>query len=365
MKMIMKKPFAVLYVLLVLLPGLNAQKEIIIDSTATDKIIKRFQDSLNIPGIAAGIAVNDEIIYTGISGFANVETKTVLTTDAIWHICSVSKQFSTVACLKLAEEGRLSLDDRISEYIADLPEEYPDITVRELLSHTSGIKDYLNEKNLFGMPWDKVKSEIISDTLNFNPGTSWSYSNTGFWLAARIIESVTQMDYNSYLEENFFKPLMMDRTQRISSTGIVGQRVSGYLLKSGVLTRSVRNGEFSGKGDGDLMSALPDLLRWNIALTRGNIIQKESLAKLWTPSRLNNGKEVEIAPGSGINYGLGWFIRYINGEKIVWTPGSGFGFSISSLTIPRYNLTVIVMCNLDQFLMADDISQAIAANLLR
>ncbi len=361
----MKKTFTVLYALFVLFSGLNAQRDIRINSALTDKIIKGFQDSLNIPGIAAGIAVNDEIKYIGISGFANVETKTGLTADAIWHICSVSKQFSTVACLRLAEEGRLSLNDRISEYIADIPEEYSDITIRELLSHTSGIKDYLNEKDLYGMPWEKVKAEIFSDTLNFKPGTAWSYSNTGFWIAAGIIESVTRMDYNRYLEENFFKPLKMERTQRISATGIVNQRVSGYLLKSGTLTSSVRNGEFSSKGDGDLMSALPDLLRWNIALTQGKILQTESLSKLWTPSRLNNGKEVEIVPDSGVNYGLGWFIRYINGEKIVWTPGSGFGFSISSLTVPEYNLTIIVMCNLDQFLMADEISLAIARNILR
>jgi CubicO group peptidase (beta-lactamase class C family) len=343
----------------------SAQTSIRIDKTQLDLIIKKLKDSLNIPGIAVGIAVNDEIKYINISGYANLETKTELTINSVWHICSLSKQFSTVACLKLAEENKLSLQDKISSYIDNLPEEYADITISELLSQTSGIKDYLNDKNLYGLPWENVKNQIFSDTLNFKPGAAWSYSNTGFWIVARIIEKVTGTDYNQYLSQNFFNKLKMDKTQRISGEKIIDSRVNGYVYKGGEFFNSVYDiNKFYGKGDGDLMSALNDLLIWNISLTRGKIINEKSVSKLWTPSKLNNGKELEIATGSGISYGLGWFISDINKDKAVWTPGAGFGFSISSQYIPKYNLTIIVCCNKEQFLMANDIGFAIAKDIL-
>jgi CubicO group peptidase (beta-lactamase class C family) len=361
----MRRVFFIISVLLMMISALSAQNNIRIDKTQIDSIIKELKGSLNIPGIAVGIAENDEIKYINISGYSNLETKTELNINSIWHICSLSKQFSTVACLKLAEENRLSLQDKISGYIDNLPEEYTGITVSNLLSQTSGIKDYLNDKNLYGLPWEKVKNQIFSDTLNFKPGNGWSYSNTGFWIIARIIEKVTGMDYNQYLSQTFFNKLKMEKTQRISGEKIIASRVNGYVYKGDELFNPAYDiSKFYGQGDGDLMSTLNDLLIWNIALTRGKIINEKSISRLWTPSKLNNGKDLEIAPGSGISYGLGWFISDINKDKVVWTPGAGFGFSISSQYIPKYNLTVIVCCNKEQFLMATDIGSAIARYIL-
>ncbi len=336
------------------------------DKVLTDELIRKFQDSLGIPGIALGIAIGDEIIYTATSGYANLETGTELTLNSIWHICSVSKQFSAVACLRLAEEHRLSLTDRISEYIDGLPAGYSDITILNLLSHTSGIKDYLNDKGLYGLPWENVSKEIFSDTLNFKPGDKWSYSNTGFWLIARIIEKVTGTDYNSYIGQNFFDFLEMSHSQRVSAKKIIRQRVNGYTSESGFVENQVKSGsEFYGQGDGDIMSTLPDLLKWNMALTHNKLINEQSLSLLWTPSKLNNGEISETIPGSGVTYGLGWFIREVNGEKIVWTPGAGFGFSISSMYIPSHRMTIIVLCNKDQFLMADEIGFSVAGTILK
>jgi CubicO group peptidase (beta-lactamase class C family) len=362
----MKKIFILLSMILITAKDLNAQENRTIDADGTDGLIIRLKDSLKVPGIAAGIIINDKIVYEKTFGYSDIENSTELTTNSVWHICSVSKQFSTVACLKLAEENRLSLNDKISRYIDNLPQEYSDITIFNLLSHTSGIKDYLNEKNLFGLPWEKVKSEILSDTLNFKPGTAWKYSNTGFWIVARIIEKITGIDYNQYLERTFFTNLHMDHTHRISEGKTNDQRVNGYHDEDGKQIKTVLNSsEFYGQGDGDLISTLPDLIKWNVALTEGKIIQKESVSKLWNPSKLDDGQTLETIPDSGVMYGLGWFIGNIDGEKIVWTPGAGFGFSMSSLYVPEYNLTIIVFCNKDQFLMADEIGFSIARNILR
>lgn len=361
----MKRAFIVISVLLLMISTLSAQDKIRIDKIQIERIVERMKDSLNIPGIAVGVAVGDEIEYVNVLGYANLETKTPVEINSIWHICSVSKQFSTVACLNLVEDKKLSLHDKISKYLDNLPEEYSDVTIFNLLSQTSGIKDYLNDLDLYGLPWRKVKNEVFSDTLNFKPGNSWSYSNTGFWIVAKIIEKVTGMDYNQYLAQYLFTELKTINTQRISGEKIVESRVNGYVPKTDGFYNSVMDiHKFYGQGDGDLMSTLNDLLSWNIALTQGTIINEELVSKLWAPTKLNNGNTLEISPGSGVGYGLGWFMRSIDGNKVVWTPGSGFGFSISSQYIPKYQLTIIVFCNKEQFLMADEIGFSIAKAIL-
>lgn len=343
-----------------------AQEKIEINRSRIDDIVKGIKDSLNIPGIAIGIAVNEDVKYLNAIGYSNLETKSDLTTNSVWHICSVSKQFSTVACLKLVEENKLSLNDKISMYIDKLPVEYSEITIENLLSHTSGIKDYINEKNLYGLPWERVRRELISDSLNFKPGSAWRYSNTGFWLIAKIIEKVTGLNYYQYIEKNFFNKLNLTQTQKLSGRKIVNQRVYGYVYGPDGFENSVRNiNEFQGQGDGGIMSTLNDLLHWNIALMQGKIIKKELVYRLSSPTKLSNGELLEAFPNSGINYGLGWFIKNIEGNKIIWTPGAGFGFSISSQYIPKYHLTIIVLCNKEQFLMADEVGFSIAGNILR
>jgi CubicO group peptidase (beta-lactamase class C family) len=361
----MKKILIIIYILFWIFQPLFAQQSIRIDSTQIDHILKEVMESSNIPGIAVGIAVGDEINYTNVFGYANMECETDLQINSIWHLCSISKQFSTVACLKLVEENKISLEDKISKYLENLPNEYLNITIFNLLSHTSGIKDYLNEKNLYGFEWEKVKGQVFADTLNFEPGDSWSYCNTGFWIVAKIIEKVTGMDYNTYLTHEFFNKLQMSKTQRISGEKIIESRVHGYEYKNDTYCNSIEDIHlYKGQGDGDLLSTLNDLLKWNLALTKGNILTKKSMLKLWTPTKLNNGKALEISPNSGINYGLGWFINDINGEKVVWTPGSGFGFSTASLYVPDYDLIIIIFCNKQQFLLANEIGFSVFRNIL-
>jgi CubicO group peptidase (beta-lactamase class C family) len=330
-----------------------AQKSVKIDEGQVNKLVLRLKDSLHIPGIAVGIAAGNEIRYTNVFGYANIETDTPLALNSVWHICSISKQFSTVACLKLAEEKKISINDKISDYIDDLRPEYSGITLLHLLSQTSGIKDYLNEYRLYGVPWDKVSAQILSDTLNFKPGTSWRYSNTGFWMAAKVVEKVTGMSYNQFLQQNFFDVLHMGNTQRISGEKIIEGRVNGYEFRNGKYYNAIDDiSKFYGQGDGDLMSTVYDLLSWNMALAHGQIISEGSLETMWSET-------------SAMNYGMGWFLKNINGDKVVWTPGSGFGFSTSSMYLPQYDLSVVVFCNISQFLMADEIGSAIIALIVQ
>lgn len=361
----MRKILVLLLILLTSIINAHSQNNILINHSEIDKTIEFLKDSFNIPGIAAGIAMNDKVLYKKALGFSNLETRTPLKLNSMWHICSISKQFAAVAMMKLAEENRVQLSDKIHLYIDSLNDNYDGITVHDLLSQTSGIKDYLNEKNLYGHSWKEVRKNIFSDTLNFTPGSQWRYSNTGFWTIAKIIEDISGINYERYLQKNFFSVLEMKNTRRITASEIINQRVNGYVYRNGNFYNStVDINQFSGQGDGDMMTTLEDLLKWNLALVKGKIIPRNLVDKLWTPTLLNNGEIAEVFPNSRIYYGLGWFIKYLNETKIVWTPGSGFGFSTSSQYIPQYNLTIIVFCNKQQFLMADQIGFRIAQKLI-
>jgi CubicO group peptidase (beta-lactamase class C family) len=361
----MKKAIVILFLFEMVLPSF-AQKSIRIDSTQINSLVRELKDSLNIPGIAVGIAIGNKIEYKNSFGYKDFETETTLTDNSIWPICSITKQFTTVVCFKLIEEGKLSLRDDISKYFDNLPESYRNITIYNLLSMTSGIKDYINEEGLYSSTWESVRDKVFSDSLNFKPGDSWSYSNTNFWMAARIIEKITGMDYNQYLEQNFFSKLKMDNTQRFSDVNNMESMVKGSEYRDNkFFPPSLDMTKFHGQGDGEITSTLSDLLNWNMALAHGKIINKELISKAWTRSRLNNGEAIEVFSNSGMNYGMGWFIRNIDGNKFVWTPGSGFGFSTTSQYMPDYDLTVIVFCNKEQFLMADGIGFEIIKKVIQ
>jgi|WetSurMetagenome_2_1015567.scaffolds.fasta_scaffold211823_1 CubicO group peptidase (beta-lactamase class C family) len=361
----MKKIILVLFLFGIILPS-AAQKSIRIDSVKINSVVKKLKDSLNIPGIAVEIAIGNEIKYKNVCGYKDIETKTELTDSSIWQICSITKQFTTVACFKLIEEGKLSLQDKISKYLNNLPESYRNITVHHLLTMTSGIKDYINEEMLYGSTWENVKEKVFSDSLNFKSGEAWSYSNTGFWIAAKIIESITKLDFNQYLEQNFFTKLQMTNTHRFSFATNRDFFVKGYEYRDNqYFPPELDITKFQGQGDGELISTLSDMLKWNRALANGEIINKEFVSRMWTRSKLNNDDVIEVSPNSGMNYGMGWFIKDIGDKKIVWTPGSGFGFSTTSQYMPDYDMTILVFCNKMQFLMADEIGFEIIKKVIQ
>lgn len=361
----MKKTIMILFLFGIILPS-AAQKTISIDSVKINSILSKLKDSLNIPGIAVEIAIGNEIKYLNTYGYIDIETKMELTDTSIWNICSITKQFTTVACFKLIEERKLSLQDKISKYLQNLPASYRDITVSHLLTMTSGIKDYINEKELYGSTWENVKEKVFSDSLNFKPGEAWSYSNTGFWVAAKIIENITGMDFNQYLEQNFFSKLQMRNTHRSSNETNKDFIVKGYEYRDHKYFPPYMDiTNFKGQGDGELVSNLSDMLKWSVALAHGEVINNELVSMMWTRSRLNNDDVIEVSPNSGMSYGMGWFINDIDNKKIVWTPGSGFGFSTSAQYMPDYDLTTFVFCNKMQFLMADEIGFEIIKKIIQ
>jgi len=260
-----------------------------------NKVIKKYSIE-NGPGFAVGVYKNNKPVFIGSSGLANIEFGIPVNKDYIFRIASLTKQFTAVAILKLAEENKLQLDDDIHKYLKDYPAESHKITISHLLSHTSGLNDYLNVpgrmESKFNEPatHEEVMNEIKNDPTLFAPGEATAYSNTGYYILGRIIENVSGKTYAQYLTDNFFKPLGMKNSGSETMT-VINNQVSGYDKDNGNWIHSKpidMNWVYSA---GELVSTIDDMARWFFALSSGEIISPEYFQKMITPDVLNNGEQ--------------------------------------------------------------------------
>lgn len=337
-----------------------------------EEIIKKYMDSLSIVGMSVSVIHNDEIKFKNSFGYANLELDVPMTNESVYRIWSISKQFCAVSILKLEAKGKLALSDPLSKYLDSLPSTWKDIRIEQLLNQTGGIKDYLNDYKE-GKKLHSTSFEIVRDStaiLKFPPGKDWSYTNTGYWVLAKIVESVSGQKYQEYLKNEYFTPLGMSNTQRMDYFSIIKNRVSGYRSVNGIPNNSTRylDENHLAEGDAELVATLDDLSIWALALFSGEIISKEQLQRAWTKGKKNNGEAVNaewiIYYDDKASYGMGWFISELEGQKIVWTPGAGRGFSTSIFSVPDSKLHIIVLCNARRFLIADKIAKDIATEII-
>jgi CubicO group peptidase (beta-lactamase class C family) len=335
--------------------------------------IQNYIDSLLIPGISAAVILNGEIQYKHSFGFSNLEYDIPMTDSSVFRVWSISKQICAVAILKLYEEGKLKLNDKINIYLDSIPKTWGNITITQLLNHTAGIKDYLNNypegKKLNGRSFEEVKDSTA--LLLFETGKGWSYTNTGYWVLTKIIEKITETNYQEYIKNVFFDPFGMKDTRKMDFRGIIKNRVSGYRQVDGKQQNSTRylDENHVADGDGELISTLNDLTIWSKRLFTGQIISLESLELAWDEAMMDNG---EIVDGKGIifydttsSYGMGWFISKLNNYKTVWTPGAGRGFSTTIFSVPEKEIHIIVLSNTRRFLIADRIAKKIAGLIIQ
>ena len=341
-------------------------------NSKVDEIVQHYMDSLSIVGMSVSVIHDNNIKFKKSFGYANLELEVPMTNASVYRIWSVSKQFCAVSILKLEAKGKLALTDPISKYLDSIPTSWKNITIEQLLNQTGGIKDYLNDYKL-GEKLHSTPFEIVRDStavLKFSPGEEWSYTNTGYWVLAKIIESISGVDYHDYLEKEYLAPLNMNSTQKMDYYGIIKNRVNGYRSKNGIPNNSSRylDENHLAKGDAELVSTLDDLSNWALALFSGKIIPSEHLEKAWTKGKKNNGEPVNaewiIYYDDRASYGMGWFISELKGHKTVWTPGAGRGFSTTIFSVPDSNLHIVVLSNARRFLIADKIAKAIATEIL-
>ena len=318
-----------------------------------DEVVRYEMEKRQTPGVAVAVVKDGRVVMAKGYGLANVELQVPVKTETVFQIASVTKQFTAAAIMMLVESGKLTLDDKVGKYITNAPASWSGITIRHLLTHTSGLTDYPDG---FDYRRDYTEDELIkaieSVPLAFQPGEKWEYSNAGYVTLGVIIRKVTGKFWGDFLQENIFKPLGMTTARVISEASIIPNRSSGYIIYDGrLINQQWVSPTLNRTADGSLYMSVLDLAKWDAALYGETILKRASLDQMWTPVKLNNGT---TAP-----YGFGWSVMEANGYRLLEHEGAWQGFNANIARYVNDKLTVIVLANL-KTARAPMISHAVA-----
>jgi len=310
-----------------------------------DKYIRHEMEVRSVPGLAFAVTENDRTIKKGAYGLANIETGSSVERDSVFELASVTKPITAVAVMMLVQEGRIGLEDSIGKYVADTPQAWHEITIGELLSHTSGLREYglvqCNGSEPLDISTKQQFDDLVKSPLLFPPGTGAQYSDPGYFLLGMVIEKVTGLKYRDFLQARIFGPVSMNDTSILDQSAIISKRVSSYTLREGHLKNARRGWQHELPSWYGIWSTVDDMVRFDAALSSGSLLKPETLQQMWTPAALKNGKTATI---EGMSYGLGWFVSSAAGHRIVAHPGWTGTFY---LKYPDDGVSIILLSNLD------------------
>lgn len=321
----------------------------VLGDSLADKVDKLFAqwDKPDSPGCALGIIKDGELIYARGYGLANLEYNIPLSSKSVFRIGSTSKQFTAMCIALLEEQGKLSVDYDIRKYLPEMPEYESPITIRHLIHHTSGIRDYLELMFLAGMRDDDflTDGEVVDliarqRKLNFKPGDEYLYSNSGYFLLSVIVKRASGQSLRKFAEENIFKPLGMNDTHfHDDHTMFVKNRAAGYSPKKKDSFR-INMTTLDVVGDGGIFTTVKDLSIWDQNFYQNKLGKdgQDLIKKILTPAILNNGEKLD--------YAWGLVVSEYQGLKMVSHGGAFVGFRAEMIRFPEQKLTVICLANL-------------------
>jgi len=321
----------------------------------------------HVTGLACLVIKNGHTRTHFFAGSANLEWPSRVDASTEFEIGSVSKQFAAASILLLVQDGKLSLDDPITKFFTNAPAAWKEIKVRHLLSHTSGLANY-DGLDGFELRQHLTQAQFIErlakEPMNFTPGASWSYCNSGFNLLGYIVEDVSGQNYWDFLQQRIFTPLRMTHTTRRNPDVIIPHRATGYVFSNG--SQTARDYDITDLfAAGAIVSTVADLAKWDAALLDNKLLKESSKQLWWTPARLNNGNAVSNPrhgePGS---YGFGWFISTVSGHRNIGHTGITSGFSAANELFPDDRLVIIILSNTDEGTFAGDVANQVARVLL-
>jgi CubicO group peptidase (beta-lactamase class C family) len=307
-----------------------------------DRRIEAHLEQYNIPGGLVAVASRGRIVHLKTYGLANVELNVPVTDSTVFEIGSISKQFVSAAALLLVEEGKLGLDDPIHRYLPDLPGEWLGVTVRQLMTHTSGIPDYEEIRSYDVYRFRLTPEDVIqiahSRPMDFAPGTGTYYSNTGYFLLSMIVERIEGRPLGRVLRSRIFSPLGMTQTRMADPEAIIRHRAAGYWVdKTGELINRNPTETSSTLGAGGILSSAYDLAKWDEALYGDQLLSAESKQAMWTSAVLPDGEET--------GYGFGWSLRPYEGLRQQSHGGQVAGFVANFSRFPDQEAAFIVFLN--------------------
>lgn len=296
----------------------------------------------NQPGAAILVAQNDNVIFKKGYGLASLNPDKPVAPDMVFRIGSITKQFTSTAILKLAEQGKIDLNANITRYLPGFSTAGKTVTVEQLLNHTSGIKSYtslsevMSKKGLYISPADMMKI-IQAQPFDFEPNDQWLYNNSGYFLLGMIIENVSGMSYGEYVKKNLFKPAGM-KSSYTDDSNLPANVAKGYhqsgsteFVASDYIHPSI---PYSA---GAIFSTVDDLWRWNQAVFKYKLVKKESLEKAWAPTKLNSGKLV--------GYGYAWQLGRLGDAKVIGHGGAIDGYLTIEIYVPDQKIYVCILSN--------------------
>lgn len=310
------------------------------DPSTIDRYLRAEMTARHIPGLQVVISRAHRVIFSASYGLADVATGKRVDAATSFEIASITKQFTDAGVLLLAQEGKLRLDDRIARYLPGLPAAWQPITIRQLMTHTAGLRDDWDEEDTF-FQTRRTDSSFLAALeaapLRFPPGTGFSYG-CGPFVLGLLISRVTGMPYSGFMRERIFRPLALTSTG-INEVDAATDSALGYRWLRDSLVPGVRiSAAAHARGDVGIHSTALDLARWDAALDGDRLLTPASRAVMFSPGHLRSG--------AAVPYGLGWFIRPWRGRREIEHDG-GFrtGFSSTIARYPEDSLTVIVLTN--------------------
>lgn len=345
-------------------------KELLKITTKIDKLLSKSVKE-NEPGLAILVAKDSRVIYRKGYGLANLEDETPVKGDTIFYTASVSKQFTAMAIMILAEAGKLSYDDPLTKFFPKFPDYANKITVKHLLYHTSGLPDYIEvfknkEKILDSVTATKKAVEILSKQmeLDFAAGTKHEYSNSGYLVLAGIVEQASGESFPEFVKEKIFQPLEMKESFVVTTSKDLPEKLArGYKLKNSNY-QDVKFGENPLDlcyGDGGILTSVQDMYKWDQALYTEKLVKADTLKLAFTNGMLDDGRKID---SEGEGYGFGWVISDLVGQELITHSGSWYGWATVISRVPSKKLSVVIFANTDE-IDVSDISLKVAKMFLK
>lgn len=328
---------------------------------AIDRTVAEARTALEAPGLSVALVVDDELAWSKGYGLADVENEVPARGDTVYRIASISKPLSATAVLQLVERGRVQLDDPVWKHVPAFRERPAVITLRHLLTHTSGVRHYKPGEFEMKDHFDSINEAIAifkDDPLLFTPGTQYSYSSYAYNLLAGVVESGSGLAFDAYMKENVWGPSGMASTRLEHPGEIVPHRARQYVKAGNGRVRNAPYADLSIKwAGGGIVSTVEDLARFHIALNRGKLLTPETLAQAYTPFTLSDGKTT--------SYGLGWQVNLDErGRTWIAHGGGATGGSSYLLRYPEGRLAVAIICNVQNAGNLRELAMRIAESAL-
>lgn len=345
----------------------QSQKNLVVETLPAglqqkvDQVAQQVLAQTGVPSASLAIVRDGKIAYTHAYGDARLDPKEAAEPSMRYSIGSISKQFTATAILVLQQEGKLSIDDPVGKYLPELTQAN-DVTIREILSHTSGYQDYWPEDYLMPPMQQPTTAQHILDVwgkkpLDFAPGAKWQYSNTNYVIAGRIVEKVSGEPLMQFLQEHVFHPLQMEQVWNSDQHNLSQPDAEGYIRYAlGPLRPAPKEGAGWMFAAGELAMPAYDLAQWDISIMDQSLLQSKFYQQMETPVTLKNG--------TNSHYGLGMFVEDLDGHRELEHSGEVSGFVSENMVFPQDKLAIAVLTNQDASRAAGMIGRQLAPLLL-